>query len=270
MYAIFETGGKQYKVAAGDVVRVEKLPEAEEGKKVSFDKILVVSDGKETHVGTPYLDAATMDATVTAVGKGDKVIVFKFKAKKGYRRKQGHRQPFTEIEIESVSLGGRTVFKNEKPEPEEKPESAKKAEEGEPVKSADAEDEASAVDAGDADKTEATPAEPEKDEDAPESENDDTAAEKEETAELEDKDIAPEKEETAEPVEEEDSEAEQSGESDADSTDEPEAEEEEAAAAVSPKMTKADIMAKLDELGASYSKRAKKDELLAILAEVEK
>jgi large subunit ribosomal protein L21 len=244
MYVIFETGGKQYKAAAGDVVRVEKLPEAEEGKKVKLDKILAVNDGKETHIGTPYLDAATVDATVTSVGKGDKVIVFKFKAKKGYRRKQGHRQPFTEIEIESVSLGGKTVFKKEAPKKAEKPAPTKKDEDGEPEKPADAKDEASVGEAADTDKTETKPAELKKDE---------------KPAESEDKEEA-----KTEP------EAKQPEKSDADSADKPDSGEEKPAAETQAKMTKADIMAKLDELGASYAKSAKKDELLAILAEAEK
>ncbi|MDR1292602.1 MAG: 50S ribosomal protein L21, partial [Clostridiales Family XIII bacterium] len=231
---------------------VEKLPDAEAGKNVRFDKILVVNDGNETHVGTPYLDAASMDATVTAVGKGDKVIVFKFKAKKGYRRKQGHRQPFTEIEIESVSLGGKTVFKNETPTKVDKPDPVKNEEDGESGKPDDANDEASAVDAADADKTEATPAEAEQDEENAGAEDEDRAPEKEETTESEDED---------EGDAEAESETEQS--EDADSADNP-------ATETSKKMTKPDIMAKLDELGVSYSKNAKKDELFAILEDAEK
>jgi large subunit ribosomal protein L21 len=238
MYVIFETGGKQYKAAAGDILRVEKLP-ADEGGEVLFDKVLAVNDGNETHVGTPYLDAA-VTATVTAVGKGDKVIVFKFKAKKGYRRKQGHRQPFTEIEIESVSLAGKTVMKKETPKEEEK------------IKADD--DEAA---------EEATGAETEEVAEAA-----DTDEAVTDDAETEDTDIA-----DADTPEEEDGDAE-----DAKETDDDEAakasgsksdDDKKAKSAGAPKMTKADIMAKLDELGASYLKSAKKDELMAILEEAE-
>jgi large subunit ribosomal protein L21 len=289
MYAIFETGGKQHKVAAGDVVRVEKLPGTEEGKKVKFDKVLAINDGKETHIGTPYLDAATVDATVTAVGKGDKVIVFKFKAKKGYRRKQGHRQPFTEVEIESVSLGGKTVFKMDAPKQTDKPASKEKDDDGEsgkpddvkdvkdeaPVSDADVKEEASVSDAGDADKTvDETPAEAATDDTSVESEDKESAPENDETVDAERQDSESETGETAEAEGKEDAtaepEAEQPENPDADSADSPEAVEDKPAAKTSSKMTKADIMAKLDELGASYAKNAKKDELLAILAEAEK
>jgi large subunit ribosomal protein L21 len=217
MYAIFESGGKQYKVAAGDTVRVEKLPDAE-GAKVKFDKVLAIADGKETYIGTPYLDAATVNAVVTEIGKGDKVIVYKYKAKKGYRRKQGHRQPFTAVEIESVSLGGKTVFKREAPKKPDKP-AAKKDDEGEKpaeAKASDAKVEAEPVEAKASDtKAEAKP-----------------AAEQGQT--------------------------------------ETKADDAKADTAAAPKATKADIISKLDELGATYSKSAKKDELLAILAEAEK
>jgi len=88
MYAIIETGGKQYKVSEGDVITVEKL-KAEVNSKVEFDKVLLVSLDGDIRVGTPYLDAVKVHGSVTEDGKGKKVIIFKYKAKKGYRKKQG-------------------------------------------------------------------------------------------------------------------------------------------------------------------------------------
>lgn len=102
MYAVIETGGKQYRVQEGDVITVEKL-NAEAGETVTFDKVLLMSDGKEVKVGTPYLSEA-VTGSVVENGKGKKVIIFKYKAKKDYRKKQGHRQPYTMVKIES--LGG--------------------------------------------------------------------------------------------------------------------------------------------------------------------
>ena len=105
MYAVIETGGKQYRVQEGDVITVEKL-DAKAGDKVTFDKVLVLSDGKELKVGTPYLDAG-VTASVVENGKGKKVIIFKYKAKKDYRKKQGHRQPYTMVKIESLGTGSK-------------------------------------------------------------------------------------------------------------------------------------------------------------------
>ena len=101
MYAVIETGGKQYRVQEGDVITVEKL-NAEAGDVVTFDKVLVLGEGKDVKVGTPYLDAA-VTGTVVENGKGQKVIIFKYKAKKDYRKKQGHRQPYTMVKIESLT-----------------------------------------------------------------------------------------------------------------------------------------------------------------------
>ncbi len=101
MYAIIESCGKQYKVAEGDVVFFEKL-DAEEGKKVIFDKVILVSEEGKTQVGTPYVKSATVEGKVISHGKGKKIIVFKMKAKKNYRRKQGHRQPYTKVEITAI------------------------------------------------------------------------------------------------------------------------------------------------------------------------
>ena len=102
MYAIIETGGKQYKVQNGEQIRVEKL-DAEIGSTVVFDKVLAAGEGSDIKVGTPYLDGLTVEADVVESGKGDKVIIFKYKAKKDYRKKQGHRQPYTLVEITSVA-----------------------------------------------------------------------------------------------------------------------------------------------------------------------
>jgi len=128
MYAIIETCGKQYKVSEGDVVFFEKL-EAEEGKKVKFDNVILVSDGKKVEVGTPYVKGAKVEGKVIAHGKAKKIIVFKYKAKKNYRRKQGHRQPFTKVEITSIKLAAEkadTEKKTAETKTAEKKETAKK------------------------------------------------------------------------------------------------------------------------------------------------
>lgn len=101
MYAVIETGGKQYRVQEGDVITVEKL-NVEAGETVVFDKVLLMSDGKEVKVGAPYLTEA-VTGSVVENGKGKKVIIFKYKAKKDYRKKQGHRQPYTMVKIESLT-----------------------------------------------------------------------------------------------------------------------------------------------------------------------
>ena len=99
------TGGKQYRVSAGDKIRVEKL-NAEAGSTVSLDKVLVVGGEGETMVGAPYVAGACVEADVVENGKADKVIIFKYKAKKDYRKKQGHRQPYTELKINGISVNG--------------------------------------------------------------------------------------------------------------------------------------------------------------------
>ena len=111
MYAVVKTGGKQYRVEGGDVITVEKL-EAKVGSKVQLE-CLLKSDGKAIKVGTPLLDE-TIEAKVVEHGKGDKVIIYKYKAKKDYRRKQGHRQPYTKLEITGLaSTGKKSVAKRE-------------------------------------------------------------------------------------------------------------------------------------------------------------
>lgn len=102
MYAIIENGGKQYKVSEGDTFQIEKVA-VEEGSVVKDSKVLLVSDDKGITVGKPYVDGAEVSLKVLSHGKGDKILVYKFKAKKNYRRKQGHRQPFTEVQVESIS-----------------------------------------------------------------------------------------------------------------------------------------------------------------------
>ena len=101
MYAIIETGGKQYTVEAGDKLRVEKL-DANEGDVVTFDKVVFVS-GDEPKVGTPYVEGAKVEAKVLAQAKAKKVIVYKYKSKKNERKKNGHRQPYTLIEISGIN-----------------------------------------------------------------------------------------------------------------------------------------------------------------------
>lgn len=101
MYAIIETGGKQYKVAEGDVLRVEKLP-AEADQNVEIDRVLALSKDGNFTVGTPFVQGAKVVCKVLEHGKGKKVIVFKYKAKKNIRKKQGHRQPFTKVQVEKI------------------------------------------------------------------------------------------------------------------------------------------------------------------------
>ena len=102
MYAIIETGGKQYKVAQGDVVFIEKL-DVNEGDTVTFDKVLMAGEGADVKVGTPVVEGATVTAKVLKNGKAKKVLVFKMKRKKNERKKRGHRQPFTKVEITAVN-----------------------------------------------------------------------------------------------------------------------------------------------------------------------
>ena len=103
MYAIIESCGRQYKVAEGDVVFFEKL-EAEEGKKVTFDNVILVSEEGKVQVGDPYVKGVSVEGKVVSHGKHKKIIVFKMKAKKNERKKQGHRQPYTKVEITSIKL----------------------------------------------------------------------------------------------------------------------------------------------------------------------
>ena len=103
MHAIIETGGKQYKVAEGDVVFIEKL-DNEAGDTVKFDQVLAILDGDKATFGTPVVEGASVEAKIVKNGKGKKVRVYKYNAKKGYRRRQGHRQPYTKVEIGKISV----------------------------------------------------------------------------------------------------------------------------------------------------------------------
>ncbi|MFW5853089.1 MAG: 50S ribosomal protein L21 [Patescibacteria group bacterium] len=103
MYAIIETGGKQYKVAEGDELKLESLV-AGEGEKVVFDRVFLVNDGKEVKIGQPHISGAQVTARVAEHGKNKKITVIKFKSKSRYRRKYGHRQPYSKVLIESIKV----------------------------------------------------------------------------------------------------------------------------------------------------------------------
>ena len=103
MYAVIATGGKQYKVKEGDILRVEKIP-GEIGADVSFDKILMFSDGENVKIGQPVLDDVAVNRHIVSQGKSKKIIVFKYKRRKRYRRKQGHRQQYTAVKIDNIQV----------------------------------------------------------------------------------------------------------------------------------------------------------------------
>ena len=103
MNAIIVTGGKQYKVSEGDVVFIEKL-DVEAGETVKFDQVLAILDGDKATFGTPVVEGASVEATVEKNGKGKKIRIFKYNAKKGYRKRQGHRQPYTKVTINKISV----------------------------------------------------------------------------------------------------------------------------------------------------------------------
>ena len=101
MYAVIKTGGKQYRVQQGDVIFVEKL-NAQADEAVTFDEVLLVGDADQSKVGTPVVEGAKVEGKVLAQVKGKKIVVYKYKAKKNERKKQGHRQPYTKVEITSI------------------------------------------------------------------------------------------------------------------------------------------------------------------------
>ncbi len=102
MYAIIETGGKQYRVEEGKTIRVEKLP-AGKGEAVTFDRVLLCKNGDEVQVGNPYLDNCKVEGKLLNNGRGRKITVYKYKPKKNYSRKKGHRQPYSEVMIEKIN-----------------------------------------------------------------------------------------------------------------------------------------------------------------------
>jgi large subunit ribosomal protein L21 len=104
MYAVIQTGGKQYRVAEGSTVKVEKL-DAEAGASVELDRVLMVADGDDVKVGTPFVDGGKVTATIKSHGRGKKVKIIKFRRRKHHMKRQGHRQAYTELEITGISAG---------------------------------------------------------------------------------------------------------------------------------------------------------------------
>jgi len=101
VYAVIKTGGKQYKVSPGDTIRVEKLP-GEPGEKIEINEVLLVDDGENLKIGQPLVEGAKVKATIVAQGRSKKIIVFKKKRRKNYKKKRGHRQYYTDIQIEEI------------------------------------------------------------------------------------------------------------------------------------------------------------------------
>ena len=102
-FAVIQTGGKQYKVSEGDTIKIEKLSDKyKKGDKITFDKVLLLDDGKDTRIGTPYLDGINVEAVFEEEGRAKKISVIRFKSKSRYFKKKGHRQPFTKIKIEAI------------------------------------------------------------------------------------------------------------------------------------------------------------------------
>jgi large subunit ribosomal protein L21 len=118
MYAVVTSGGKQYKVEEGDILRVEKIP-GQVGGTITFDRVLMVSDGEQVNIGQPVLDDASVEGHIVEQGKAKKIIVFKYKRRKRYRRKQGHRQQFTAVKIDRIQAKGLKVRREAAPEAED-------------------------------------------------------------------------------------------------------------------------------------------------------
>jgi len=125
LYAIVESGGKQYKAVEGSYIEVDLLPD-EVGKKKTFDKVLLLVDDEKVEVGTPYLSNVSVDTTILEHFKGPKIIVFKYRAKERYRVKTGHRQKYTRVMVESIAFAGKTVKPAKVEEPVAKVEKAEK------------------------------------------------------------------------------------------------------------------------------------------------
>ncbi len=130
MYAVIRTGGKQYRVIPGEKLKVEKLS-GEVGSDITIDKVLMIADGDDVTIGAPLIAGATVPATVISHGRGDKVMIFKFRRRKHYRKTQGHRQSYTEIQI--GDFGGKVASK---PAKAAKAEEAVAAKEAKPAKAA--------------------------------------------------------------------------------------------------------------------------------------
>ncbi|MBH1966018.1 MAG: 50S ribosomal protein L21 [Comamonadaceae bacterium] len=107
MYAVIKTGGKQYRVVAGEKIKVEQIA-ADVGQEITLDQVLAVGSGGELQIGAPLVSGATVTATVVAQGKHDKVRIFKMRRRKHYQKRQGHRQLFTELEIGAINGGGKS------------------------------------------------------------------------------------------------------------------------------------------------------------------
>jgi len=127
LYAIIESGGKQYRVAEGELIELERL-QGEIGEKVNFDRVLLVGDGETAHLGTPWVERGQVVGTIADQGKLGKIIVFKFKRRKGYRRRRGHRQLVTTVRIEKIALGAKAKPQADSKPPAVTPSTTKKAE----------------------------------------------------------------------------------------------------------------------------------------------
>ena len=126
MYAVFSTGGKQYRATTGDIIKVEKL-EAEKGTTVELDQVLMVGEGEDVNVGSPYIEGGKVLAKVVEHGRGEKIKIIKFKRRKHHLKRQGHRQYFTALEITDIVAAGKPKTKAAAEAPADKPEEAKPA-----------------------------------------------------------------------------------------------------------------------------------------------
>ena len=130
MYAVIESGGKQHRVTEGEVLKLEKI-EASTGDKVNFDKVLMVGEGADVQIGTPYVESGVVTAEVISHGRGDKVTIIKFNRRKHHRKQQGHRQWFTEVKITEISASGKKAAPKKAAAKKEAPEAEAEAKTGE-------------------------------------------------------------------------------------------------------------------------------------------